>query len=129
MQKGRDLLLKVGDGGTTEVFTTLGAARATTVSIENNPVDITSLNSKGFQELQIKGGVQEIEISVEGIFKDSAAEEILRAAAFNRSVKNYQLIFPNGEMIEGAFVISQYQREGSYNGLEVFSLKLLRTGE
>jgi len=129
MQKGKDLLLKVGDGGTSEIFTTLGAARATTVSIENNPVDITSLNSKGFQELQVKGGVQSIEIHVEGIFKDSAAEEALRAAAFNRSVKNYQLIFPNGEMIEGAFVISQYQREGSHNGLEVFSLKLLRTGE
>lgn len=129
MKKGKDLLLKAGDGGAPESFITLGAARTTSVLIENNPVDITSLNSKGFQELQVKGGIQNLEISVEGIFKDGEAEDLLRSAAFNRELKNYQLIFPNGEVVEGVFLISQYQREGSYNGLEMFSLKLLRTGE
>jgi len=127
-QKGRDLLLKIGDGASPEVFTTIGAARTLAITINNNPIDITSLNSNGFQDMQADGGVQNLEINLDGLFKDAVAEETLRLSAFNRSVKNYQLIFPNGSMLSGSFIISQYQREGSYDGLETFSIIMLRSG-
>ena len=127
-QKGRDLLLKIGNGASPEVFTTLGAARTLALSVNNNPVDITALNSNGLQELQADGGVQNLTLNLEGLFKDAAAEEALRLAAFNRSSKNYQLIFPNGHILSGAFIVSSYHREGSYDGLETFTAVLQRSG-
>lgn len=127
MQKGRDLAVKIGDGADVEIFETLGVARATSLTVNNNAIDITTLNSNGFKELQADGGVQFLSIQLDGIFKDSNAEELLREAALNRVAKNYQFIFPNGDYIASAFVVDSYQRQGSYSGLELFSLKLSST--
>lgn len=127
-QKGRDLLLKIGDGGDPEVFTTLGAARAVSVALDNNPVDATAMNGGGFQGVQADGGVQAMSVALEGLFKDAAAEEALRLSAFGRTARNYQMLFPNGDMFAGSFVISDYRRGGSVEGLETFSVMLIRTG-
>ncbi len=127
-QKGRDLLLKIGDGSNPEAFATIGAARIASVNINNNPIDITAMNSNGLQALQADAGIQFLDIALDGLFKDSVAEELLRASAFNRSLKNYELVFPNGSKITGAFVVTSYKRDGVYDGLESFSVRLLRSG-
>ncbi len=127
-QNGRDLLLKIGDGGSPETFTTIGAARTVEMNINNQPADFTSMDSNGFEVLQADAGVQSLEIALQGLFKDSAAEETLRAAAFNRTANNYQLLFPNGSLYAASFIVSDYKRSGSYDGLESFSLTLRRSG-
>ncbi len=127
-QRGRDLLLKIGDGADPEVFTTLGAARAVSMVVNNNPADSTAMDSDGFQEFQVNAGVQSLELALEGLFKDAAAEETLRLASFSGAVKNYRLMFPNGNVLEAAFIVADYRRGGSYDGLESFSVSLLRTG-
>jgi predicted secreted protein len=121
-------LLKIGNGGSPETFTTIGAARTAEMSIDNKPADITSMNSNGVAVLQADAGVQSMEIMLQGLFKDSAAEETLRAAAFNRTANDYQLLFPNGAMYAARFVIGDYKRSGSYDGLESFIVTLLRSG-
>ncbi len=128
LQKGRDLLLKIGDGGSPEIFTTIGAARTASISLNNAPADGTTMDSGGIQHFIADAGVQSLRIALDGLFKDSAAEELLRAAAFDRSVKNYALFFPNGDNYQAAFVIDAYARSGSAEGLEAFSLTLLRSG-
>ena len=127
-QKGRDFLLKIGDGEVSESFTALGAARTNGMTINNNPVDATSMDSQGVQNLIGDAGVQTMELTIDGLFKDADAEETLRAAAFAGSTNNYQLAFPNGDVLEGAFVIREYSRGGQYDGLETFSAVLMRTG-
>lgn len=127
-QNGRDLLLKIGDGGSPETFTTIGAARLVETALENAPADITALNSGGITALQADAGIQSMQISLQGLFKDTAAEETLRAAAFNRTSNNYQLLFPTGASYAAAFVIADYRRSGSYDGLETFTITLLRSG-
>lgn len=126
--KGRDFLLKAGDGGSPESFTTIGAARTNALSINNSPVDATSMENSGVQSLVADAGVQALQVTIDGLFKDSAAEELLRAAAFARTERNYQIIFPNGDTYEAAFVIQDYNRSGSYDGVESFSATLVRTG-
>lgn len=128
LQKGRDLLLKVGDGGAPEVFTTIGAARTAAVNLNNQPVDGTTVGSGGIQELVADAGVQSLKISLDGFFKDSAAEELLRAAAFARTAKNYDLIFPNGDSYRASFVVENYARSAAADGLEAFSVALARSG-
>lgn len=128
-QKGRDLLLKIGNGGSpTETFTTIGAARTVAMTLNNQPLDATTMDGAGIQALAADAGVQTMQIKLEGLFKDSAAEEALRAAAFGRTSKNYELFFPNGDKYAAAFVIENYARGGSFDGLETFSVTLSRNG-
>ena len=127
-QNGRDLLLKIGNGADPEVFSTLGAARAVALALDNTPVDATTMDSSGAQQLQAAAGVQAMTLALEGLFKDSAAEETLRLSAFSRTAKNYQLLFPNGDLFAASFIIGRYQRGGSVGGLESFSVTLHRTG-
>jgi predicted secreted protein len=127
-QKGRDFLLKIGNGGTPETFTTIGAARAVSLTINNNPADATVLDSAGVQEWKPDAGLQDMRIVMEGLFRDTAAEESLRAAAMGRTSNNYRIAFPNGDAYTAAFVVAQYARGGSYDGLETFSATFLRSG-
>jgi TP901-1 family phage major tail protein len=128
IQNGRDLLLKIGDGGAPESFAALGAARTTTMSINNRAGDATTMDAGGIQKLTAGAGVQDMQVKLDGLFKDAAAEERLRSAAFNRTAHNYELCFPNGDKYAACFVVSEYARGGSYDGLESFSVTLLRSG-
>lgn len=127
-QKGRDLLLKIGNGGSPETFTTIGAARTTAFSINNQPVDATTISDGGIQTLLPDAGAQVMQVKLDGLFKDSAAEELLRSAAFARTACNYKLYFPNGDIYSAAFVIESYSRGGTHDGLETFSVSLTRSG-
>lgn len=97
------------------------------MTINNQPVDNTTMADNGLQGLQSDAGVQSLQIRLEGLFKDDAAEEALRAAAFGRSKKNYELLFPNGDKYAAAFVVQDYTRGGAFDGLETFQLTLLRS--
>ena len=127
-QKGRDLLLKIGDGADPENFSTLGAARTSAMTLNNQPVDASSMDGAGLQSFIPDAGVQGMTLKLEGLFKDSAAEEKLRLAAFARSSRNYLLCFPNGDSYAAAFVVQDYARSGSFDGLESFTVTLLRNG-
>ena len=41
-QKGKDLLIKIGNGATPEVFTTVAGLRATTLAFNAQHVDVTN---------------------------------------------------------------------------------------
>jgi TP901-1 family phage major tail protein len=127
--KGRDVLIKIGNGGGPETFATIGAARAVSMVLDNQPVDATTMDGQGLQSLQSDAGVQSLQIRVDGLFKDAAAEETFRAQAFARSLKNYELIFPNDDKYAAAFAIENYTRGGAYDGIETFSATLRRSGD
>jgi TP901-1 family phage major tail protein len=127
-QKGRDFLFKIGDDGDPESFTSLGAARTNGMALNNNPVDSTTVDDEGVQTLIGDAGVQTMEVAIDGLFKDADAEETLRSVAFSGATKNFQLSFPNGDLYEAAFVIKEYKRSGTHDGLETFSAVLVRNG-
>jgi len=127
-QRGSDFLLKIGDGGDPEVFSVLGAARTTALIVHNSAIDATDTDSGGLQKLEPLAGIQQMSLSVDGIFKDTAAEERLRTAAFGRLALNYQMAFPNGDTVGGAFFVEDYRRGGTFDGLETFSATFVRSG-
>ena len=127
-QKGREKIKKIGDGEPSETFTALGAARTNSMRVNNNPVDNTAMDSDGVQSMIGDAGVQTLELTIDGLFKDAASEETLRDAAFTGATVNYQLAFPNGDVMQAPFVIREYSRGGTYDGLETFSAVLLRSG-
>lgn len=125
---GRDFVLKVGDAETVETFRAIGAARAVSFRISNSLVDNTLMGAEGIQAVLVAAGNQSLSIMVEGLFRDAQSEAILRRMALERVTRNLELVFPNGDQLKAAFVVQDYQRGGSLEGLESFSATLVRSG-
>lgn len=126
-QAGKHLLLKISDGGTPEAFLTLGAARVTAFDLTTDAADVTPLGA-GVPVYDASAGRQEARITLQGIFKDSAAEARLRSAAESGGAVRYRLGFPNGDTYAADFIVESYRREGSHEGLETFAATFRRTG-
>ena len=113
-QKGALFLLKVGDGGGPETFTTVGGLTTASFNINTASVDVTNMSSNGMRELLAGAGIQNMSLSGNGVFTDSAAEETVRANAAANSIDNYQLVAGNGDTWQGAFLITSYQRSDMF---------------
>jgi len=129
-QKGKELLLKVGDGGTpTEAFTTVGGMRTNTMQLNKETVDVTNKDSTDqWRELLEGAGVKSASFSGSGIFTDSAAEETVRADFFSDAFTNYQAIVPDFGTFTGAFEVTALSYAGEYNGSATYDLTLESAG-
>lgn len=126
--RGRDFVLKIGDGGSPEAFSTVAGLRSTGLTINNNPVDITNVASEGFQELLADGGVQSFEFRGQGIVVSDADMQALADQARLRTTKSYQITSAFGDTFEGSLIIASFERSGSYDGAEEFTVTLQSTG-
>ena len=103
-QRGKDLLVKIGDGGSPETFTTVAGLRATTLSFNAQTVDVTNADSVDqWRELLAGAGVKSASFSGSGVFKDAASDESLHASFFNQTTPNFQIVIPGFGTISGAF--------------------------
>lgn len=128
-QKGRDLLIKIGDGATSESFTTVAGLRSTTLSFNAKDVDITNADSDGmWRELLTGAGVKSASISGSGVFKDAASDVLLRSAFFNQTLSNWQIILPDFGTVTGPFKITALTYDGPYDGELKISLSLASAG-
>lgn len=127
-QAGSLVLLKAGNGASPEIFAMVGGLNLTSFIQRNQPIDITTKDSGGWQELLERGGISKISISGSGRFEDSAAEEIVRSNAMNNVIRNYQIGFGNGDVLSGKFLITSYQRGGANSGVEAYTLAMASSG-
>lgn len=128
-QKGSSLLIKIGDGASPESFTTVGGLRSTSISLNDEAVDVTTIDSGNHRELLAQGGIRAVSISGSGVFTDSASESSLRTAYGASSFSNYQVIVPDFGTYEGAFMIASLEYAGEYNGEVTYSVTLESSGE
>ena len=126
--KGRDFLLKIGDGASPTTFNTVGGMRTTAMQLNNNPVDVTTKDSGGIQDLLVDAGVQSFSVSADGVFSDAAQDETLRAAAFAKMLTEFQLVFANADTYTFWGLVDSYQRGGGHDGIETFSVSITRDG-
>ena len=128
-QKGKDLLVKIGDGADPEVFTTVAGLRATTLAFNAQSVDITNADSAGqWRELLDGGGVASASISGSGVFKDASSDAALRAAFFAQVLKNFQIVIPSFGTVSGPFKLTALQYDGPFDGELKLSLTLASAG-
>jgi len=100
-ESGRGFLVKIGDGGSSETFSTLAGMRTTSMTVNAEIVDVTNKDSAGWRELLSGAGVRRMSVSGTGVFTDSQAESLMRSHALAGSVANYQIVFENGDRIPG----------------------------
>ncbi|HVV29119.1 MAG TPA: phage major tail protein, TP901-1 family [Rhizomicrobium sp.] len=127
-QRGRDLLIKIGDGGSPESFATVAGLRATTLAFNAATVDITNADSAGMWRELLAGGVQSATVSGSGVFKDAASDAALRAAFFGGAIGNFQIVIPGFGTVTGPFKITALQYDGLHDGEVKISLSLASAG-
>ena len=127
-QRGRDLLIKIGDGASPENFTTVAGLRATNLSFNATNIDITSNDSTDMWRELLAAGVKTAAISGSGVFKDAASDAALRTAFFAQSLPNWQIVIPSFGTVSGPFKISSLQYDGPFDGEVKISLSLASAG-
>ena len=125
-QKGADLLLKINTSGST--YATVAGLRSTSITLNDEAVDITNKDSGGIRTLLPDAGIFSMSVSGSGVFTDEASEETLRAAMNATSFKNFQLILPNLGTYQGAFMVASLEYSGEHNGEVTYSVTLESSG-
>lgn len=119
------VLLKIGNGASpAEEFATLAGLRTTRMIVNRQVVVATDVTSGQWREALQQAGTAFLRIQGAGVFTDSAAESILRVQALGGTASNYQFFFGNGDVLEGAFVVSNYERSGKIGDMEAFAMTL-----
>jgi TP901-1 family phage major tail protein len=121
-QKGSAMLMKVGDGADPEVFTTIAGLRSTSLTVNNESVDVTNKDSSGKRELLAAAGVQSISVSGSGVFTDGSSESTIKTNALADTIDNYQFLVPDFGTFTGAFQITSLEYAGEFNGEVTYSM-------
>jgi TP901-1 family phage major tail protein len=125
-QKGAALLLKINTTGST--YVTVAGLRSTSITLNDEAVDITNKDSSGNRTLLADGGVFSMSVSGSGVFTDEASEETMRAAMNATAFKNFQVLIPNFGTYTGAFMVASLEYAGEYNGEVTYSVSLESSG-
>ena len=125
VQAGKDLLVKVDMTGGGQ-FESIAGLRATRVSFNAEPVDVTTLDSAGgWRELLAGAGVRSAAISGSGVFRDATTDERARQLFFEGLTPAFQIVIPSFGVIEGAFQVTSLEYAGQLNGEATYELSLL----
>ena len=127
-QKGSALLMKIGDGASPEVFTTIGGMRSTSISMNDEMVDITNKDSGRARALLAQGGINSMTISGSGVFTDSASEATLEGKFDSATLSNYQFLVPDFGTYTGSFMLTTLEYSGEYNDSVQYSFTFESNG-
>ncbi|HLP66521.1 MAG TPA: phage major tail protein, TP901-1 family [Rhizobium sp.] len=126
-QKGKDLLLKVHDGGG---YATVAGLRSKKLAFNAETVDVTDAESAGrWRELLGGAGVQRASLSGSGLFKDQASDALVRAAFFDGTILAWQVVIPDFGTVSGPFQITTLEYAGAHDGELTFDLALESAGQ
>ena len=137
-QKGLDMLLKINTSGST--YATVGGLRSTSITLNDESIDVTNKDSKGHRTMLAGGGVSSVSISASGVFTDASTEETVRAAFFvhqntsdgssaqTPAFKNFQFLIPDFGTLTGSFQITSLEYAGEFNGEVTYSFAFESAG-
>lgn len=127
-QKGSALLMKIGDGASPEAFTTIGGMRSTSMTLNDEMVDVTNKDSGRARTLLAQGGVNSMTVSGSGVFTDTASETTLRGKFDVAALTNYQFLVPDFGTYTGSFQLTSLEYAGEYNGEVTYSFTFESSG-
>jgi predicted secreted protein len=105
----------------------IAAIVSKTVSINNEPVDITNDDDSGFRTLLEASGTRSIDISFEGVSTDDVLLSVAAGAAPTLITAD-EIEFPSGLTITGSFRFNTYEVSGEVAGRVQFSGTLQSSG-
>lgn len=127
-QKGSALLMKIGNGGSPEAFTTIGGMRSTSLSMNDEMVDVTNKDSSRARTLLAQGGTNSMTVAGSGVFTDSASEATLKGKFDVSALTNYQFLVPDFGTFTGTFQLTTLEYAGEFNGEVTYSFTFESSG-
>lgn len=128
-QRGRDVLISIGDGDEPESFFSVAGIRATTISLSAGLIEATTAQSaQAWREVIAGAGVKRAEVAGSGAFKDAMSDALMRAAFFAGDASNFELTIPGFGVLNGPFVIVELTYGGEHDGEATFSVRLASAG-
>lgn len=128
-QPGRLVLIEI-ETATPGTFAVVGGLRTKSLSLSESEVDGTDSDSPGrWRELVGGAGTRSASISGDGIFKDTASEETLRAAFFAGTFATLRFTVPSFGRIAGEWLISELEYAGEYEGEATYTVSFESAGE
>ena len=127
-QKGSAFLLKISDGAQPPAYQTVAGLRTTQMTINGDPVVVTSKDSGGWRELLSGAGTRSVSVSAAGIFLGSQAETTIRSQVLAGQIAGYELSFEGGEKMRGQFLVQRLDYAGDFNGERSYTLQLESSG-
>lgn len=142
-QRGKDLLLKIDVSGT---YTTIGGLRSTSITINDEAIDITTKEDNGHRVLLAGGGVNSVSVSGSGVFTDAASETALFDAMYDQhntsagatgetgdatqtaAFQDFQIIVPALGTFTGTFMIASLEYAGEHTGEATYNVTLESAG-
>ena len=124
---GNAMLLQVADAPDSDTFITIGALRATSITLNKATVDVTTKDGNGWQDMMVGGGVKSASISGSGVFVDDAASAELANNIFgaeSNSNWKFRLIHHDTNVWVGYFNVDSYALSGDANDAETFEVSL-----
>lgn len=115
---GRKVLLKVDDS-------LVAGVRTKGVSINRNPIDVTSDDDDGWRKLLEEPGEKQVDLSVSGVTK---VDTLKQAALTGETLHDVELSYPDGSKIKGDFYLATYSETGPYNDASTFDASLQSSG-
>ncbi|GJE59762.1 phage major tail protein, TP901-1 family [Methylobacterium trifolii] len=126
-QKGKDLLIRAGDGS--GGFVAVAGLRARQIAFNAEAVDVTNADSAGrWRELLAGAGVRRAAISGSGVFRDQASDARLRQLFFDGLIETFQIVVPDFGTLQGPFQILALEYRGDHAGEVTFDMSLDSAG-
>jgi TP901-1 family phage major tail protein len=125
-QRGRDLLIKLE---TAAGFETVAGLRATRITLSAGAAEATTAESPGrWRELLAGAGTQSVAITGSGVFRDAAADALLREAFFQGSTPRFEVVIPDFGTLTGPYLIASLEYAGQHDGEATYELQLESAG-
>ena len=131
-QKGSALLLKIGADNTAaasaDTYTTVGGLRSTSLTLNDETVDVTTKDSGGIRELLANAGVRSMSVSGSGVFTSTASETTIKTAFGASSFHNFEIVIPDFGTYQGKYQVASLEYAGEHNGEVTYSITLESSG-
>lgn len=127
-QKGRSILLKIGDGSSPATFTSIGGLRSKTITVNNESVDITTSDEAPWRQLLGDTGLRTVSFSGSGVFEDGAAINTIEDLALAGTLQEFQMQFGNGDIMQGVFQVTSFEYGGEHTAEQTYSVSFESAG-
>jgi len=116
VQRGRDLLIKLRSSAD-QAYTSLAGLRASNITFNTRPVDVTSNDSQGrWREFFAESGVRSIAISGSCLMKNQDSDIALKDLFIAGRAADFEIILPAFCRINGPFVVTVLRYAGTFDG-------------
>jgi TP901-1 family phage major tail protein len=130
--KGNAMLLKIGatagSAAASDTYTTVAGLRSTSITHNDETIDVTTKDSNQVRTLLAGGGVYSVTISGSGVLTDDATLATLESAMNASDYHNFQVVVSGFGTYEGEFALTTLEMSGEYNGEISYSITLESAG-